>query len=115
MEDEKVNMNIVEGQEMFAHEVSINFNPTQIIFDFKSITPRIDPRSQKKASLVMRHNVVLMDPFSVKRFNEMLSKALDRFEKDFGKIEKPKALKKLEKQRKDKKEPKEEAAPTYFG
>jgi len=59
--EEKVNLNISDGDVFFAHELSINFNPMQFIFDFKSITPRVDPRSQTKASISLKHNVVMVD------------------------------------------------------
>ena len=117
-EEDKINMNINEGSEFYAHELSINFNPLQFVFDFKSVTPRIDPRSKDRASIVLKHNVVLVDPFHAKRIQELLSEVLKKYEKEFGKIEKPKALKMLEKKKKKgvKEEKVEEKtiAPSYI-
>ena len=44
---EQININIHEGEPFFAHEVTVNFTPTQLAMDFKCITPRTDPRSKK--------------------------------------------------------------------
>ena len=36
MEEKKLNVSIVDGKTFYAHEASINFNPTQFILDFKT-------------------------------------------------------------------------------
>ena len=117
MKDEKVNMNISDGEAFFAHELSINFNPLQFVLDFKSVTPRVDPRSKDRASISLKHNVVLVDPYHAKKVHALLGTVVKRYEKEFGKIEKPKALKALEK--KNKKETKDNedekiVAPSYI-
>lgn len=119
MEKEKknVNMNINDGESFFAHEISINFNPLQFILDFKNITPRIDPRSQESIVLSMKHNVIMMDPWQAKRVLALLDKVVKDYEKEFGTIEKPKALKKYEEKASKKiKTAKGKApVPNYFG
>jgi len=97
MADERINMNINEGDAFFAHELSINFNPLQFVFDFKSVTPRVDPRSRERASIVLKHNVILIDPYHAKKVLELLGDVVKKYEKEFGKIEKPKALQMAEK------------------
>lgn len=116
-EQNRINMNIVDGGEFFAHEISINFSPTQFVFDFKSITPRIDPRGKGRPSITLRHNVVLIEPYHAKRMLELLQEVVKKYEDDFGKIEKPKQVQKMEKKRqKTKTKPKgKSAAPAYFG
>lgn len=117
MPEEKINLNIQEGEPFFAHELSINFNPTQFVFDFKCVTPRIDPRSQNKASISMKHNVIMIDPFHAKRVLDLLSKVVKKYETEFGKIEKPKAIVEFEKKKKQKVSDtkKEDTIPSYFG
>jgi len=117
MPEEKINLNIQEGEPFFAHELSINFNPTQFIFDFKCITPRVDPRSQNKASISLKHNVVMVDPYHAKRVLELLEKVVKKYEGEFGKIEKPKSVKEFEKKRKKKSDDvkEEKTTPSYFG
>ena len=111
-----VNMNIQDGDSFFAHELSINFNPLQFVLDFKNITPRIDPRSQESIVLNLKHNVIMMDPYHTKKTLELLEKVVKDYEKDFGKIEKPKQLEKYEKKSSKKgKEKAEKISPSYFG
>lgn len=117
MQERKVNISVNEGGEFFAHEVSMNFNPLQFIFDFKCVTPRIDMRSKDgNTHLLVRHNVVLTDPYHAKRIHELLGNIIAKYEEQFGKIEKPKALKKYEKNNeKKKKEKNKTIAPNYMG
>ncbi|MFH1641710.1 MAG: DUF3467 domain-containing protein [Nanoarchaeota archaeon] len=118
MVEKKINFGIDDGITFFAHEVSVNFNPTQFVLDFKSISPRVDPRSNEGAVISIKHNVVLMDVYHLKKFTEFLKKRIDDYEKEFGNIEKPNAIKIIEKKRqkemKDKKTDSVEI-PTYFG
>ena len=114
MEEKQINVSINEGDSMFAHETTVTFNPTQFILDFKSITPRIDMRNKEGHSLVVRHNVIMMDPFQAKGLMDLMKRVLDDYEKRFGKIEKPKQLAKMEKKNKTEKKEKT-IAPSYFG
>jgi hypothetical protein len=115
--EEKVNLNIGDGDAFYAHELSINFNPMQFIFDFKSITPRVDPRSQTRASIALKHNVVMVDPYHAKRIFNLLETTIKKYEKEFGTIEEPKALKALKKKKsKEGSSSKiQDNIPSYFG
>ncbi len=113
--DKKVKFDIDNGREFFADEAGVIHNPLKIILDFRSITPRIDIRNQEFQPIVLRHNVVIMDPFTAKTFLDLLKKNLANYEKQFGKIKKPYQLKKSEKKGKKKAKGKSDKAPTYFG
>jgi len=116
MEDKRVNLSISDGNEFFAHEVSINFNPTQFIMDFKCITPRVDPRVRDGPTLALKHNVILTDPYHTKRIAELLNEVVKRYEKEFGRIEKPKSIELLEKKAKSEgKIEDDRSIPVYFG
>jgi hypothetical protein len=97
-----VNMNIHDGQAFYAHEISINFSPGQMVLDFKNITPRIDPRNKQGPTFVLVHNVVTLDPYHAKQFHTLLGDAIKKYETEFAKIDKPKAIAKAEKKLKDK-------------
>jgi hypothetical protein len=115
-EKKQINMGIENGEDFFAHEMSVNFSPTQFIFDFRCVTPRIDPRTREAPFISLKHNVVLVDPFHAKRILEVLTKTIGDYEKQFGKIEMPKALEKHEKTvKKAQKEDSKETMPSYFG
>jgi hypothetical protein len=100
MEEKRVNLSITDGNEFFAHEVSINFNPMQFILDFKCITPRVDPRSREGPTLALKHNVIMTDAYHAKNIAELLNDMIRKYEKEFGKIEKPKAIEMFEKKAK---------------
>ena len=112
--DKKVKFEIDNGREFFADEAGVIHNPLRIILDFRSVTPRVDMRNQEYQPIVLRHNVVMMDPYTAKTFSEILQKNIKNYEKQFGKIDKPAALKKLDKKKKAKKKGKKET-PSYFG
>ncbi len=117
LEQKNINVSIDEGADFFCHELSINYNPMQFVLDFKSITPRVDVRSKDAAVVHIKHNVVMLDPFHAKRTLELLSKVVGDYERDFGKITKPKAVEKMEKtlQEKGVPMPKDTTVPSYFG
>ncbi len=117
-ETRNINLNINDGDTFFAHEMAINFNPLQFIFDFKSITPRIDNRSQDGSAVFsMKHNVVMVDPWHAKEIMDALVDSVKKYEKEFGKLEKPKALQKYESDSKKKKEESKSSktSPNYLG
>ncbi len=117
MERQKINMNIGDlAPDFFAHEASINFNPMQFIFDFKCITPRVDPRSKESTVINLKHNIVMFDVYHTKKFYELLGEVIKSYEKEFGKIEKPKQLKIIEKRnKKPKKGGGKATTPSYLG
>lgn len=122
MAEQQINLNISDGDSFFAHQVSINFNPTTIHLDFKNITPRVDERGPAP-TLVLKHNLVCLDPYHATMFRQLLDKVIKDYETQFGKIEKPKALKNMEKKMKNKaskkiveqSKPKSIDVPSYFG
>jgi len=117
MAQEQINLNISEGEPFFAHEVTVNFTPTQLTMDFKCITPRSDPRS-KKPSFQLKHNVIMIDPWHAKALIGVLGNVVSKYEEEFGKIQKPKSLQKAEKKQKELAEKLGEKAPdipTYMG
>lgn len=116
--EQKINFNINDGESFYTNELSVTFVPTQFAIDFKNISPRIDPRNQDDTkTFVLKHNVVLIDPFQAKLFAQVLNDAVNRYEKEYGQIEVPSAIKKAEIQiKKEQSEnPKSHDVPSYFG
>lgn len=113
----KVSLSIDDGDAFFSHELSANFNPTQFVLDFKNITPRVDARSKEATLLRIKHNVILIEPFHMKKIVEFLDKRVKAYEKIFGKIQKPKAIEIYEKKQSKQSEKDNEKvkAPSYFG
>ena len=116
---QQINLNIVEGDPFFAHEVSMNFTPTQITLDFKCITPRTDPRGQAP-SFLLKHNVVMLEPWHARMMLDVLSNVLKKYEDDFSKISQQKSIQKVAKKqkkasKKKKSSTKTTGAPSYLG
>src|SRR3989338_8883345 len=88
MDERYINWQYEDGTAFHAHEVSVNFTPLQFVLDFKNITPRVDARTKTGPVFCVRHDVVVLEPFHVKRFHALLGEILDRYEKEFGKIKK---------------------------
>ena len=117
---QKLNFSINDGDTFYSNEMSVTFVPTQFAFDFKNISPRIDARMQDDSkTFVLKHNVVLIEPFQTKMFAKVLNDAIIRYEKEYGTIEVPPALKKIEaemiKKAAENKDPKSHDVPSYFG
>lgn len=114
---ESINISIVDGEPFFAHEMTCNFTPTQFTFDFKCISPRTDPRS-KKPSFLLKHNVVMVEPWHAKMILNVLANVVKKYEEEYGTIKKPKAVEIAEKKQKKamKASPASEAeTPSYLG
>ncbi|MBS3112597.1 DUF3467 domain-containing protein [Candidatus Woesearchaeota archaeon] len=97
--EQQIKFSIVEGEPFFSHDMSINFNPSQFIFDFRCVTPRIDPRTNDGSRVMqLKHNIVMLEPYHAKQVAEVLAGMVQKYEKRFGKIEKSKAIKQMEKE-----------------
>lgn len=118
-EMKKINFSINDGDAFYTNEMSITFGPAQFAFDFKNISPRVDMRSQDGSkTFVLKHNVIIIEPFQIKQFAKVLNDAIARYEKEFGAIELPAAIQKAESELK--KIQKQENTishdvPSYFG
>lgn len=114
MEKKQINFDIDNGDVFFSDEIGVMHNPTKFIMDFKSITPRMDVRNKEFQPIVIKHNVIMMDPFTAKSFLEAFKDNLNKYEKKFGKIKMPKEYAKVKKPgKKAKALPKD--MPSYFG
>ncbi len=113
---EQVNISIMDGEPFFAHELTTNFTPTQFTFDFKCITPRVDPRS-KKASFLLKHNVIMVEPYHAKMILSVLNNVIKKYEEEYGVIKKPKSVEVAEKKQKKAMSTKkaDTETPSYLG
>jgi hypothetical protein len=108
----QMNVEINPGTDFLAEQVSVSHSPVRFVVDFVKSTPRIDPLSQT-TRLISSHDVVMMDPYLAKEFMSVLSDNIGKYEKRFGKIEKPSALLKFEKEAQ--KTGKKAVKQDYFG
>ena len=76
--EQRVNFTITDGYPFFSHDMSINFNPAQFIFDFRCVTPRTDPRSNDGSRVMhLKHNVVMLEPYHAKQVLEATTKGIE--------------------------------------
>jgi len=116
----KINFAINDGDAFYTNEMSITFGPAQFAFDFKNISPRVDMRNQDGSkTFVLKHNVIIIEPFQIKQFAKVLNDAITRYEVEFGAIEMPNAVKKaeadLKKLQKQQENPRVHDVPSYLG
>ncbi len=110
---QQVNVEVQNGTEFFADQVSVSHNPLRFVIDFTRTAPRIDGNTSQQPRLIMSHSVILLDPYLALEFINVLKENIARYEKRHGKITKPAALLKLEKEAG--KAGKKEAKQEYFG
>lgn len=91
----QVNLRIKDGEQFYSNEISINFNPSEIVLDFKCLTHMHDVGDHR--SVLLKHSVVIINPFHAKSFLATLNNAIKDYEEKFGSIKKPEAVKKAEK------------------
>jgi hypothetical protein len=94
---ENITGDVSVGKDFFAEQVSVSHSPIRFVVDFVRNTPRIDAASQS-TKLLTSHSVIMIDPYLAKEFLSVLTDNIGKYEKKFGKIEKPEALKKFEKE-----------------
>ncbi len=113
-EEQEVRVDVVNGDEFFADEVSVSHSPIRFVIDFKSMTPRMD-LPDHPPRMVIKHNLVLLDPYFAKDVLNVLKDNIEKYEKKFGEVRKPEALNKHEGEvRKAGKKPKA-SKQDYFG
>ena len=94
-EEQEIRVDVVNGDEFLAEEVSVSHSPIRFVMDFKAVTPRMDiPNNPPR--MVIRHNVILLDPHFAKDLFQVLKENIAKYEKKFGEIKRPEPLKKHE-------------------
>jgi len=81
----------------YSDSISIIYNPSKFILDFKQNTPRIDQiQDKQQQTIAVKHNVIILDIKFAKIFLETLKKSVEGYEKKHGTIKLPKPSKKVE-------------------
>lgn len=94
--ERNVNVQIDHREEAFySDSISIIYNPSKFILDFKQNTPRIDQvHGKSQETIAVKHKVILLDVKFAKIFLNTLKKSIEGYEKKHGVIEVPKTPKK---------------------
>ncbi len=99
-EHPQINVEVQNGQDFYADQVSVSHNPLKFILDFTRTTPRIDGNATSQPRLVMSHNVLLIDPYLLIEFVDVMKDNIAKYEKRYGKITKPAPLKRVDEEMK---------------
>lgn len=105
----------VDKNPFFSNQQTVAHQPDKFLLDFKGINMQFTPDNMP--SVVVNHRVILLDPHQAKEFLNTLKSNIDKYEEQFGKIEKPTALAKAEKevQQMPKETTTATETPTYMG
>ncbi|HIG98537.1 TPA: DUF3467 domain-containing protein [Candidatus Woesearchaeota archaeon] len=112
-ENPQFNVEVQNGVDFFADQVSVSHNPLRFVIDFTRTAPRIDGSATSQPRLVMSHNVVLVDPYLAVEFINVLKDNIAKYEKRYGKINRPASLRKIDEE--SKRSGKGEQRQEYFG
>ncbi|UCC91253.1 MAG: DUF3467 domain-containing protein [Candidatus Aenigmatarchaeota archaeon] len=93
--ERNVNVQIDHREEAFySDSISIIYNPSKFILDFKQNTPRIDQiHGKSQETIAVKHRVIILDVKFAKIFLNTLKKSIDGYEKKHGDIKTPKISK----------------------
>ena len=91
----EMNVRVKDNAQFYSNDLAINVSPTEFVLDFKCMSQVQD--IMQHSAVVVTHQPVVISPIHAKGLVDILSKAIIDYEKKFGKIEKPKAVKKAEK------------------
>ena len=86
----------IDNMPMLSNQQTVAHQPDRFILDFKGVYPQFTP--DNKDTVVISHKVVLLEPYSAKKFLDALKGNIERYEKKFGEIKKPAHVKKAEKE-----------------
>jgi len=97
--EKNINIQIDHREDGFySDSISIIYNPSKFILDFKQSTPRIDQIHDKsQQTIAVKHKVIILDVKFAKIFLDTLKKSVEGYEKKHGEIKLPKITKKVEK------------------
>jgi hypothetical protein len=96
-----------------ANTVTVGHKPDKFILDFKNIYPQYSPDNQP--FLVVAHRMVLLDPHVAKDFFAAFKANMETYEKNFGEIKIPEAIKKGKKLAENRNATGTKDQPSYMG
>ncbi|MCD6558040.1 MAG: DUF3467 domain-containing protein [Candidatus Aenigmarchaeota archaeon] len=87
-EKRKLNFGINHGgPAFFSDSATIRFSESKFALDFKQTSPRSDELPDGvHESIMINHNVIIIDPIMAKNLLGVLSELVKKYEKKFGKI-----------------------------
>lgn len=103
----------VDNSPLMSNSCTVGHHPGKFILDFKSIYEQYAPDG--KATPVINHKTILMDPYMAKMFLDTLTTNVQNYEKKFGEIKKPIEMIKAEQEVKILQKENTNQIPYYLG
>ena len=86
----------IDKDPLMSNQQTVAHQPDKFVIDFKGVYPQFTP--DNKATLVINHRIILLDPYLAKSFLKTLGDNIKKYEEKFGVIKKPKEIEKAEKE-----------------
>lgn len=83
-----------DNSPMLSNTQTISHSPDKFVIDFKSIVSQFGPNNEP--TLTIQHKVVTMDPYMAKTFAKIMNENVKKYEEQFGIIEVPESVKKMQ-------------------
>lgn len=116
MEQQVQGIQNVDKDPFTSNQQTVAHQPGKFILDFKNVYVQFTP--DNKPVPVVNHRIILLDPYYTKDFLRVLKDNIEKYEKNFGEIKKPKELEIGEKEAKKLQEQSTtttEKPPSYMG
>lgn len=101
-----------DSHPFFSNSQVINHQPDKVMVDFQMVAPQFGPNNE--VTMTVSHRLIVLDPHVAKNLHKALGENLEKYEKSFGKIDVPDAIRKAEKDHKKSKSLNVDK-PTYYG
>ena len=96
-----------------SNQQNVTIQTDKILLDFKNIYSQFDPANNE--TIIINHKMIILDPYIAKLFAGIVNNSITEYEKQFGKIAKPKAMAKAEEIAKTKTKPSSSTFHSYMG
>lgn len=96
---------------LFCNQMTVSHSATEFFLDFRLVYPQFAPDNTQTAMVL--HRTVLFEPYHLKEVLGVIQDNIDRYEKEYGKIKIPEAVKKAKKKAKSRVIT--SSAPEYMG
>ncbi len=102
----------LDKRPLFCNQMTVSHSATEFFMDFRLIYPQFAPDNSQTP--VVLHKTIMVTPYHLKEILKTLTENIERYEKDFGKIKEPEAIKKAKKKAKSRVAV-TASAPDYLG
>ena len=82
---------------LFCNQMTISHTPTEFFIDFRLVYPQFAPDNTQ--TMMVIHKTILFEPHHLKDVLKIIEENIKRYEKEYGKIKTPDAVKRAKKKK----------------